>query len=350
MKKIIIMAFLLCLCLFFCAFTVTSDPFHTHNYGQWTISKAATCTEDGEEKRTCECGAFETKSIEKVAHTEVIDKEVAATCTETGLTEGKHCSVCNTVIVKQETVKAKGHTEVVDKAVTPTCTKTGLTEGKHCSACDEIIVAQQTVAKTQHQATTLTGQKPTATVSGSTDGSKCSVCGTTITKQTSLISLKEYVQSNPTQISGGEYTLFLNANELDSSFSNDYVLQIKASGTTVTVALTKGSTYILSITLNSTNSTNLEYAFGNYINVLGTQYYDAMRGYFPVSSLYNLEKLDYSESSSTIGNREPAKTERFDGHKVTACNMAKQAITLLDKFLEMYDFGYGVEVYGFNPY
>ena len=34
----------------------------------------------------------------------------AATCTETGLTEGVKCSVCNTVTVAQEVIPAKGHT------------------------------------------------------------------------------------------------------------------------------------------------------------------------------------------------------------------------------------------------
>ncbi|MBQ8174045.1 MAG: leucine-rich repeat domain-containing protein [Clostridia bacterium] len=42
-------------------------------------------------------------------HTEVIDASVAATCTEAGLTEGKHCSVCNEVVAAQGLIAALGH-------------------------------------------------------------------------------------------------------------------------------------------------------------------------------------------------------------------------------------------------
>ena len=80
----------------------------------------------------------------------MVDAKVEPTCTKTGLTEGKHCSVCNTILVKQEIIKAKGHIEVVDAKVEPTCTKTGLTEGKHCSVCNTILVKQEIIKAKGH--------------------------------------------------------------------------------------------------------------------------------------------------------------------------------------------------------
>ena len=48
-------------------------------------------------------------------------------------------------------IPALGHTEVIDAAVAPTCTETGLTQGKRCSVCGKILVAQKTVAATGHE-------------------------------------------------------------------------------------------------------------------------------------------------------------------------------------------------------
>ena len=120
------------------------------------------------------------------AHTAVADAAVPATCTTTGLTAGKHCAVCNTVLIAQATIPAKGHTEVIDAAVAPTCTATGLTAGKHCAVCKAVLIAQTTVPAKGHTEVIDAAVAPTLVKTGLTEGRHCSVCDAVLVPQQTL--------------------------------------------------------------------------------------------------------------------------------------------------------------------
>lgn len=78
---------------------------------------------------------------------------ISATCSEDGAIEYWSCSLCDRIYsdangkteisLHDTVVPALGHTEVVDEAVDATYDNTGLTEGLHCSVCNTVLIAQQ---------------------------------------------------------------------------------------------------------------------------------------------------------------------------------------------------------------
>jgi hypothetical protein len=159
---------------------------HVHSFGAWKETKTATCTNAGEAKRTCSCGVAETKAIPAKGHTEVEVPGRDATCTKTGLTNGKKCSVCGIVLVPQKTIPLKEHIVVTIPGKPATCTEKGLTDGKECSLCGKVTVTQKEIVATGHTEVKVSGKAATCTEKGLTDGKKCSVCGTVTVKQTSI--------------------------------------------------------------------------------------------------------------------------------------------------------------------
>ncbi len=145
-------------------------------------------------------------------HTPVEDPEVPATCSQTGLTKGSHCSVCGKPIVEQKEIPMLAHTfdDEYDKdcnvcgADRPaaackhsdlehhakknaTCEVDGNIEYYYCTVCktyfadknatSELDYLDTIIHAQDHTPVEIPGVAPTYTSAGWTSGSKCSTCG-----------------------------------------------------------------------------------------------------------------------------------------------------------------------------
>ena len=97
------------------------------------------------ESINCACNSYarnwaETNGFNAVfEHTAANDIGYAATCTDTGLTDGSHCALCGEVLTAQEEIPAGGH--VWQENYTVDQEATDLEDGRksiHCSNCDAV--------------------------------------------------------------------------------------------------------------------------------------------------------------------------------------------------------------------
>ena len=153
--------------------SITIDHVHAFS-GEWTVEKAATCTENGSEYRTCTavagCTERETRVINALGHDlKTVTKE--ATCTEKG-TVTTTCTRCD--YEKIEYTDAKGHA-MGDWTVTKeaTCTEKG-TETSKCANCTH--AETRDIAAKGHAMGDWTVTKEATCTEKGTETSKCANC------------------------------------------------------------------------------------------------------------------------------------------------------------------------------
>lgn len=98
-----------------------------HSYGEWETVVLPTCEGMGQDRRVCvDCSHFETRDVKANGHTEETLVGVEPTCYQTGLTEGKRCSVCETILVGQQVLPIVHKFAEVEK-IDATCEADGYT-------------------------------------------------------------------------------------------------------------------------------------------------------------------------------------------------------------------------------
>ena len=168
---------------------------------EWTVDTEPTCTTKG--SKSHHCIRCDEKSDETVipATGHSFTKYTSnndATCTEDGTKTAKcdHCDVTNTI----PDVGTAGHKPIADPSVAPTCTQNGLTEGSHCSVCGEVLTAQEQIPALGHRFGDWTTTKPAKCTETGQKERVCSVCGEKETETTPVLGHKwnnDYTEDSP---------------------------------------------------------------------------------------------------------------------------------------------------------
>ena len=186
-----------------------------HAWGEWTQTKAPTCTEAGKEQRVCanDPSHVETREVAALGHDLIHHEAQAPTCTEIGWEAYDTCSRC--AYTTYEEIPATGHTAsewIVDKPAA--CEEAG-SQHKECSVCHEVLETEEILATGHVSGEPVHENEVAATCTA--DGSYdeviyCSVCHKELSRETVVVpaighAWGEWEQTKePTYTEAGEET------------------------------------------------------------------------------------------------------------------------------------------------
>lgn len=216
-----------------------TDVCITHNFGAWTVTKAATCTESGISTRKCSvCGTEETMIVPSLGHSMTATAGKAATCTEAGNSAYWSCSRCHkyfsdaagkTEIAKDSwVIAALGHDEATRAAVAATCYASGHEADTYCKRCGMVINAGANIPATGKH-TYVNGV--------------CTTCGTRNPAGGIKGDDLKVDSKDNTIVTGGGLTI-----KADKPVTDEKLAEIKAAVENGSIVITVNNTPILQLT------------------------------------------------------------------------------------------------------
>ncbi len=176
--------------------TVITEPALGHDWGDWTETKTATETEEGEETRTCSrCSSTETRTIPKNDHVHDMEliKKKKATCNEDGNIECYQCTKClkyfsdeagatelTETQIRIPAIHHEGHLVTVDEEpfIKATCTTSGYHYRVHkCELCGEWMTYRLIKDEPGHTWGSWKTSTPATELSAGRKVRTCTVCG-----------------------------------------------------------------------------------------------------------------------------------------------------------------------------
>ena len=151
MKKILLPLLIVLLLLVSC-----EGGEHVCGFGDWQELEPATCTKEGKEYRSCDCGNTESRTTAMLSHVLVKFEAKPATCTESGFAAFEYCELCSYTTFAGELPPA--HDIATVPAKEPTCTECGYEAYEYCKMCENYTTYSE-ISATGHSFSALECEK-----------------------------------------------------------------------------------------------------------------------------------------------------------------------------------------------
>ena len=146
-----------------------------------TVTKEATCTENGVMTYVCKYNSSHTKTetIDALDHDRVPHQAQAPTCTEIGWDEYDTCKRCNYTTYVEQPIDSSNHDLEHHAAKAPTCTEAGWDEYDTCKRCEYTTYVEQPIDSGNHDLVHHDAKTPTCTDIGWNEYDTCKRCNYT---------------------------------------------------------------------------------------------------------------------------------------------------------------------------